>query len=33
MSLFLAFKTNRKWLKNCKNQRMLEKHRYTYFAV
>ena len=33
MRFFLAFKTYRKWLKNCKNQTMLEKHKYMYFAV
>ena len=31
MSLLLASKTNKKWLKNCKNQRMLEKRRCTQF--
>ena len=33
VSLLLASKTQRKWLKNCKNQIMLEKRKYTYFAV
>ena len=33
MSLFLASKTNSEWLKNCKKQGMLEKRKYTYFAV
>ena len=33
MSLFLASEINRKSFKNCKNQRVLEKRRYMYFAV
>ena len=31
MSLLLAFRSNRKVLINWKNQRMLEKRKYTYF--
>ena len=30
MSSYLASKTHRKWPKNCKNQTMLEKRKYTY---
>ena len=30
MSLLLAYETNRKWLKNCKNQKLLEKRIYVF---
>ena len=33
MSLLLAFKFDRKLRKNCKNETMFEKRKYTYFAV
>ena len=33
MSLLRASETKRKWYKNWKNQRILERRRYTYFAV
>ena len=33
MSLLLACKTHRKWLRNCKNQVLLEKRNYTSFAA
>ena len=33
VSLLLVSKTHRKWLKNWKNQTMLEKRIYTYFSV
>ena len=33
VSLLLASKMYGKWLQNCKNQAMLEKRRYPYFAV
>ena len=30
MSLLIAYETNRKWLKNCKNQKLLEKRIYVF---
>ena len=33
VSLLPASKMHRKWLKNCKNQTMVEKRKYTYFAA
>ena len=33
VSLLLAFKTNVKWCKNCKNQTLFEKRKYMYFAM
>ena len=30
MSLLIAYETNRKWVKNCKNQKLLEKRIYVF---